>query len=172
MSNGGDIMYKASYDDEGLIHYGIKGMRWGVRRATKKLTSATTQSQYDKAINSLNKHKEKSAAKIAKLEKKRPKLEKQVEKHIMKTDGKVAKMDLKISKMEKKAGRLLTSKKKSIKLMDEARVMRVKSDALRAKSQNAKQLLTKNTAMQEVFKKGIRDIDISLIENGKRCFAA
>lgn len=165
-------MYQSDYNDEELMHYGVKGMRWGVRRATKSLSNATTQRQYDRAMTSLNKHKQKSQAKIAKLESQRPKLEKQVEKHVMKTDGKVAKMDLKVAKMQKKAGRLFTSKNKRTELLDKAEVMKMKADGLRAKSDNAKQLLAKNTAMQQAFKKGIRDIDASIIENGKRYFAA
>lgn len=165
-------MHQANYEDEELMHYGVKGMRWGVRRASKRLSNATTQAQYDKAVSSLNRHKQKSEAKLVKLEKKRPKLEKRVEKHMMKTDHKVAKMDLKVVKMEKKAGKLLTSKKKAAKLLDEARVMRVKSDTLRAKSQQAKQILTENETMRKAFRQGINEINTSLIENGKRCFAA
>ena len=165
-------MYQSNYNNDELMHYGVKGMRWGVRRATKSLANATTQRKYDKAMASLNKHKQKSQAKLAKLESQRPKLEKQVEKHVMKTDGKVAKMDLKVAKMQKKAGSLFTSEKKGIELLNKAEVMKMKADAMRAKSDNAKQLLAKNTAMQQAFKKGIRDIDQSIIENGKRYFAA
>ena len=42
-----------------LYHYGVKGMRWGVRRAQKKLAKATTKEDRDKAIAALKKHKEK-----------------------------------------------------------------------------------------------------------------
>ena len=35
-------MYRAiEYDNDFLAHYGVKGMKWGVRKARKTVTSAT-----------------------------------------------------------------------------------------------------------------------------------
>lgn len=40
-----------------LEHYGVKGMKWGVRRATKRMSKASTTKQKDRAINKLVKQK-------------------------------------------------------------------------------------------------------------------
>lgn len=58
-----------NYDNNELYHYGVRGMKWGVRKATKTLSSSkSTVEQREKAISSLQKHKIKASAKVAKLE--------------------------------------------------------------------------------------------------------
>ena len=66
-----------NYNNNELYHYGVRGMKWGIRKATKTLSSSkSTVEQREKAISSLQKHKRKASAKVAKLEKKHPQLEK------------------------------------------------------------------------------------------------
>ena len=186
-------------NEEYLSHYGVKGMRWGVRRATKGLTRANaklskplkvsdsdtsikarvarvdrklTEAKYNRSVNSLERHRVKSAKKISKLESERPKLEKKVEKHIMKTDRKTTKMDVKAAKLQKKASSVFRTTNSSAKLLMKASAIKMKSDGLKAKSQQAKQLLAENTVMINAFKKGINDIDAALVEKGRRYLAA
>ena len=53
-----------------LQHYGVIGMKWGVRRAINKYNKATTNKQKTKATETLNKHLEKASNKLAKYDRK------------------------------------------------------------------------------------------------------
>lgn len=155
--------------DEELYHYGVKGMRWGVRRASKQLSNATTDKQREKAVSSLNKHREKSTDKITKLEKARPKLEKKVEQQITKNDVKATKLQQKAAhKRDKGYNALLMSQKRRQKNIFKADRLQAKADALKADSEKAKAMLAKNDAMTKAFKQGISTIDKALVENGRR----
>lgn len=159
---------RAGDSNEELQHYGVRGMRWGVRRASKQLSSATTKEQHDKAVSSLQKHKTKASNEVAKLEKKRPKLEKKVEKQIVKNDIKAVKLADKAATKRKKAYGLLTSKKRSEKLIYKADKLQAKSDYLAVKSKKAKAKLARNETMQAAFKKGINEIDQTLVDKGRK----
>ena len=54
MSNN-EFMYAVERSDEYLAHYGIRGMKWGVRRAIKSGNSARLGRQYAKAQKKLAK---------------------------------------------------------------------------------------------------------------------
>lgn len=43
--------YENSYDE--LMHYGVKGMRWGIRHAYKKASKATTSEARIKDVNNM-----------------------------------------------------------------------------------------------------------------------
>lgn len=49
-----------------LAHYGVLGMKWGVRRARKQYTNATNDVKRKKAADRLNKHKQKATKKLDK----------------------------------------------------------------------------------------------------------
>ena len=52
-------------NQEYLQHYGVRGMRWGIRRASKTLSkSSSTSEQREKAISSLQKHRAKATKKV------------------------------------------------------------------------------------------------------------
>lgn len=164
------------------MHYGVKGMRWGVRRASKQLSKATTAEGRDKAISSLNKHKAKGTAKVQSLEKKRVKLDAQLHKATTKDKAKANKLEVKASKYDRKANRaikkansILTSKERSDDLMNSYRLYKFKADNLHAKAsslnakyETAKNKVEANEAMQKAFKTELSNIDKALEERGRR----
>lgn len=154
-------------DDE-LIHYGIKGMQWGVRRATKQLRKATTSEDRNKATASLNKHRAKASKQIEKLSAKRPKLEKAYTKAVAKIDPKIAKLERKKAKLGRKAGSMFTSDKKAVKLLEKRRALDLKIEGLKSKSDSAKAAIAKNDRMTSLFKQGVADINSALASSGKK----
>ena len=156
------------YDNE-LQHYGVKGMRWGVRRATRKLTSSkSTDDSRAKAVATLQKHRAKAVKQLSKLENQHSKLASKAEKHIMKTDGKAAKIKSKAAKAERKAYGRFTSYEKSEKLKYKAGKFNAKADRMIAESAKAKAKLAKNEKIQSLMRQGVNDIDKTLIEKGKK----
>lgn len=169
-----------SYDE--LYHYGVKGMRWGVRRATKKLSRATNQKDYDSAVSSLNKHRVKASSKLQKLQKQRPKLDDTLRKSTAKDvakasklESKASKLDMKIAKNQKKASGFFTSQSNAEKLLAKNTVMKNKSDMLHAKAnkmkanyEKAKAKVEANESMRRAFQQGINDIDMALLDAGRK----
>lgn len=155
--------------NEELLHYGVKGMRWGVRRATKKLYSSNSNddARY-KAVATLQKHRSKAIKQLGKLENQHGKLASNAEKHIMKTDGKAAKIKSKAAKAERKAYGRFTSYEKSEKLKYKAGKLNAKADRMIAESAKAKAKLAKNEKIQSMMRQGVNDIDKALIEKGKK----
>lgn len=56
-----DYMYGVERNDEFLAHYGIRGMKWGVRKAIKSGNSARLSKQYAKASKKLAKLEKRAA---------------------------------------------------------------------------------------------------------------
>lgn len=151
-----------------LQHYGVKGMRWGVRRATKQLSKASDSKQRDKAIAKLQKHRAKASKELAKLEKKHPKLEKKVEEKIIRNETAAARLTEKAAVKRRNAYRRFITEEKSNKLIFEANKLKAQADDLMAKSKKAKAELTKNETMQKAFKKGLDEIDTALVNKGRK----
>lgn len=188
--------YISNYESgEELQHYGVKGMRWGVRRASKQLSSATDSASRDKAVASLNKHRTKSTQKIQKLEKKQEKLNAsltrsgakdvakaaKLEKKASKLDSKVLKYTKKSNKYKVKAGKKFFSDSatkamvKGESYSTKAQITKAKADALHSKAksysakyESAKAKIDSNERMIAAFKKGINDIDTALETKGRR----
>lgn len=151
-----------------LEHYGVLGMKWGVRRARKQLSRATTSEQRDKAVAKLNKHRTKASNKVAKLEKKLPKLEKAYDRAIIKTDVKAAKLEQRRSRYTNKATRIFSTDRRRARNLAKAQIMDMKVKDLRAHSHRAKAEMAKNEKLREIFNKGILDIDAAIIEAGRK----
>ena len=161
--------YLSNYEmgDE-LQHYGVLGMKWGVRRASNRLSSATTREQRDKAVASLEKHKAKGTAKVQKLEKQHVKLEKKVDRAITKGDTKASEISRKAAHTRDKAYGRLVSKRRSEKLRFKADKLDARANNLKAMSEDAKAKLAKNEKMTEMFNRELKNIDAALIDRGRR----
>lgn len=154
--------YNQTINSDELYHYGVLGMKWGVHRASKRLSNATTKEQRDKAIAKLQKHRTKATSEITKLNKKLPKLQKAVDKNVMKNDQHAQRLKIKSAKLKKKSTGFFVSEAKAQKLLSKAMRLDIKSDAMIAKSNEAKAKLDKNKTMQRLFNEGIANIDKTL----------
>lgn len=161
------VIYNGSlHDVDELAHYGVVGMRWGVRRNTRMLKSGDSAKRA-KAANALQKHREKGAAKINKLQKKGVKLEMKHEQHIIKNETKAAKLNEKATKQRRKAYGLFVSENKAAKRLGKAQILESKANALTAKANKAKADINKNNAMIKAFEREISNIDTALVSRGK-----
>ena len=156
-----------AYQNE-LYHYGVLGMKWGVRRATKQLSGATNAKQYDRAVSSLNTHRSKSMNKVNKLTKRIDKLQKRSERDAATESYKAATLSRKAAKLRKKSHGIIRIK--SLDGIREWRASRLdnKSESMKLKIEKTKKSLMKNESMKKIFEQGVQDIDKALIENGKR----
>lgn len=154
-------------DSEELMHYGVKGMRWGVRRNTRLLSSSNSAKR-EKAVAKLQKHRDKGSVAIAKLQKKGVKLEKKHEKRIIKDETKAAKLNSKAARLERKAYGMFVSESKAAKRLGKARILETKANALTARANEAKSKINKNNAMISAFEREVRNIDSAMVDYGRK----
>lgn len=157
----------ATESNDELAHYGVKGMRWGVRRNTKRLRSDDSGTR-EKAVASLQKARSKGAAEVAKLKKKGVKLEQKHEQHVIKSETKAARLNEKAAKQRNKAYGLFVSKNKMAKRLGKAQVLEAKANALTTKAANAKAKINSNEAMIKAFEREISNIDTALTSRGRK----
>lgn len=152
-----------------LMHYGVLGMKWGVKKARKAALHANTTKKYESAVNSLDSHRAKSVKKLGELEKRTPKLEKKAQRAIEKTDVKAAGLNKRAAKHERRSKRFLFTTDIGIAYNSrKAARLYNRAASLEKYSAKAKSKLAKNKRLIEVFSKGIEDIDKTKIEVGKR----
>lgn len=150
-----------------LMHYGVRGMRWGVRRNTKRLSSDNSAKR-EKAVAKLQKHRDKGSAAIAKLQKKGVKLEKKHEKRIIKDETKAAKINSKAAKLERKAYGRFTSNDKAMERLQKSEFLKSKANALTARANSAKAKVNKNNAMISAFEREVKNIDNAMVGYGRK----
>lgn len=170
-----------NYNKE-LYHYGVKGMKWGVRRASRKLAKATTRAEYDKYAAKLKKHQAKGSAEVTKLKAKNPKLqdklavsEQRDRTKAVKYARKARRYDVKANSAGRAARNILLPKSireyakgKRDKNQLKAERLHAKADRYRNNYERNKAKVENNKAMQEAFQRQLDSIDKALVDNGKR----
>lgn len=151
-----------------LKHYGVKGMRWGVRRATKQLSKATTKEAKEKAIGKLQKHKSKAQAKVAKLNKQRGKLEREYESRRISSEQAAAEFEAEAAKKRAKKYGIFVSEKKAAELEYEANKLMADAAEIRAKTKMYKQKIESNKVLTDAMNRGISEIDKTLAKQGRK----
>lgn len=155
--------------DEDLLHYGVPGMKWGIRKARKTLSSKSSTDMDKKlALDSLEKHRVKASEKVAKLESKRPKLEDRVNTKVSKYSNKASELERKAARQERKAYGILATQESKDKRLFKAGKLQAKADTINADITKAKSRLAENEAKTNLFKKGISEIDELLVANGRK----
>ena len=85
----------------------------------------------------------------------------------MKTDVKAKSMQREATRTRSKAYGRFTTRKRAERLIYKADKMQARADELKARSESVKAKLKSNERMQELFKKGISDIDSALVSAGR-----
>lgn len=176
-----DVIIHADGSTE-LMHYGVLGMKWGVRKASRQLSKSTTSADRDAAVAKLEKHRTKGTAKLQQLKKQRVKLDDNLHKATTRDQVKATKIENKANKLDNKAAKkewssnsMFRSDERREALKEEARMLRDKSKKLHAKAsmyQNAydtaKAKVEANESMQKAFKTQINNIDDILVKAGRQ----
>lgn len=150
-----------------LHHYGVLGMKWGVHKARKALASGDS-SKREKAISSLQKHAEKSNAKLAKLAANRAKLDKKADRVLAKNERRASRMEYNAAKYDRKSMSRFTSDQKAYKLERKSAMLKQRASKLRYDNAKIEAKIAKNERLQKAFKKGLSEIDSALIEQGRK----
>lgn len=166
ISNGTFYECAAGNSDE-LAHYGVRGMRWGVRRNIKRLNSSDS-AKIAKAATALAKHKVKAGKEIAKLQKTNSKLQKRHENNVVRLQPKVAKLNREAANYRRKATGMFVSDNKAQKYLTKAYLKETKAKDLTARANETKVKIEKNQMMISMFEKGINNIDSAMASRGKK----
>lgn len=165
-----------------LMHYGVPGMRWGVRRNRQQLVSKST-----KYGNKMNKLETKRAVLIKKANNYNTKSIKTqshnepYERKLAKNSAKKAKWDLKAQKQlnerhtnfDKVGKYQAKSAKYNKNIMKAQKKLKhnkwaIKENKIRNKAEKAQIKIEKNKKLKSKFDNTIRDLDAGIIDDGNR----
>lgn len=153
-------------EDDELYHYGVLGMKWGVRRASKQLSKATTDKERNKAVSSLNSHREKINKKMSSLDSRSEKLEQKRYKVATKSEPKIAKYKKKAAKYRQKASTsFLPIKERNFNI--KANKFDIKASKLEQKAAKTRAKIEKNERLKKTFETGLNNIDKALVDRGR-----
>lgn len=153
--------------DGELYHYGVMGMKWGVRRNLKRLNSGDS-AKSERAVKALNKHRNKASNEIAKLKKSTAKLEKRNENNVVRAEVKAAKFNKEAAMYRRKASGMFVSDHKAQKYITKAYLAETKAKDLTARVNETRAKINKNKMMIQMFERGINDIDTALTDRGRK----
>ena len=161
-------MWQYQNTDE-LYHYGIPGMRWGIRRAQKILGSSDASvDKKKKAVQSLQKHQIKINKQISKLNKKDEQLLSNRDVQIRKSAGKMMNYREKANKLRRKKYGIFTSRSKAERLEFKASKLDMKPENIQNRIDSTNQLLAKNSQMKKIYNSGLDTISDTLKTKGKK----
>lgn len=155
--------------DNELYHYGVKGMKWGVRRAMKELHESNQTGRkggYNHAVAVLSEHRNKINKKLSALDKKSASLETKRYKQATKTEKKIAKLEQKSAKAKLKAGKSFYTSTADKRLHKSAK-LDYKISKLKKTIAKTQAKIEKNDHLKEVYKKTLNEINHELVAKGQ-----
>ena len=155
-------------DSETLQHYGVKGMKWGVHKVRKKISTASSRKEVEGIIDGLNFYKSEASKEAAKLKRKNERNQTVLDKRISRDAVKSAKLETKAAKKKRKAAGVFVTDGRAKELMFEAQKLDAKVSTLDARVKKAKAKVDKNKVMMDALDQLIKDIDDGLVEAGKK----
>ncbi len=157
-----------SQKNDELQHYGVLGMKWGVRRSTKQLQNARTKEERDKAVTSLKKHREKASGEIAKRKAENEKLYEKRKKQDAYGAARAAQLSRKAAIQRGKSASFI--RPSGLKDFNAARAKQLQSqaDQITANIEATKAKIAENDDIIRMMETGIKDIDKALADKGKR----